>query len=151
MSLPAFPEKLTKPLAVMSFDFGTQRIGVAFGQSITGSAQGVAIIKARDGIPDWAVIENLISQWQPDVLVVGLPYNMDDSESELLLRARKFANRLHGRLHLPVFGMDERLSSKAAAEEMAASGGNQDEPIDHIAAKIILENWFAELARQAKS
>jgi putative Holliday junction resolvase len=149
MSLPSFPAKNDKPLTALGFDFGTQRIGMAFGQSVSGSARGVAVIKARDGIPDWESLARHIEQWHPDVFVVGLPYNMDGSESELLVRARKFANRLHGRFHRPVYGMDERLSSKEALEQVLEQGGKRDEAIDHIAAQIILENWFTGLKQQA--
>lgn len=152
MSLPQFPSNTeqSKPFSAMAFDFGTQRIGVACGQSITGSAQAVAVLKAKDGIPDWNQIAKLLEQWQPNVFVVGLPYNMDGTESELLQRAIKFANRLHGRFHKPVFGMDERLSSKAAIEQVFDSpgGASKETAIDHIAAQIILENWFSELALQ---
>jgi putative Holliday junction resolvase len=84
-----------------------------------------------------------LNQWQPDFLVVGLPYNMDGSDSELLLRATKFGNRLHGRFHLPCFGIDERLSSIEAQQTELAKPG---EAIDSIAACIILETWFSELA-----
>ena len=150
MSLPSFPSNRSDPLSAMAFDFGTQRIGVACGQSISGSAQPVSVLKAKDGIPDWHQIGALIEEWQPDVFVVGLPYNMDGSESELLQRAVKFANRLNGRFHKPVYGMDERLSSQAAIEQVIdAQGGNKEMAIDHIAAQIILENWFSDLiARQ---
>lgn len=146
--LPRFPEKnpADSAISALAFDFGTQRIGVASGQSISGSAQGVAILKARDGIPDWDQIAKLIEQWQPTVFVVGLPYNMDGSESDLLQRAVKFGNRLNGRFHKPVFGMDERLSSKAAKEQLFEAGdGKKEAAIDDIAAQIILENWFSEL------
>jgi putative Holliday junction resolvase len=87
-----------------------------------------------------------MNTWQPDLLVVGLPYNMDGSDSDLLLRATKFGNRLHGRFHLPCYGIDERLSSKAA-EELAGSRG---EPLDSIAAQLILESWFAELRQRSR-
>jgi len=152
MSLPSFPSKPAsheQAISALSFDFGTQRIGVAHGQSISGSAEPVAVLKAKDGIPDWEQIAKLIEEWQPDVFVVGLPYNMDGTESELLRRAIKFGNRLNGRFNKPVYGMDERLSSKEAIEQVIDSPGNNKETaIDHIAAQIILENWFAELARQ---
>jgi len=73
-----YPQKVRKHLKVLAFDFGTKRIGVACGQSLTGTAQPLDIIPARDGVPDWAALEALVARWQPDVFVVGLPYNMDD-------------------------------------------------------------------------
>ncbi|PCH62217.1 MAG: Holliday junction resolvase RuvX [SAR86 cluster bacterium] len=150
MSVESFPNKNKAPFSALGFDFGTQRIGVAFGQSLIGTAVPVAIIKARDGIPNWDELAALIDKWCPDMFVVGLPFNMDGSDSELLLRANKFAKRLNGKYHKPCYGMDERLSSVAAHEQVAASGhrSKQDMPIDDIAAQIILEDWFAEFKRQ---
>jgi len=126
----------------MGFDFGTRRIGVAYGQSLTGTARPLPVLAARDGIPDWQLLQRLISNWQPDVLVVGLPYNMDGTDGDMVQRATRFANRLHGRFHLPCYGMDERLSSHAAAELSDKPIG---EPLDSLAAQLILESWFAEL------
>lgn len=162
MSLPQFPANKSRTLSVLAFDFGTQRIGVAYGQSITGTAQAVAVIKANDGIPDWDEIAGLIKLWKPTVFVVGLPYNMDGTESELSLRAEKFANRLNGRFNLPSFGMDERLSSREARAQLheqhdtnrRQSPYSEDKKraaIDDLAAQIILENWFAELRMQSGS
>ena len=88
-----FPLKKTREFSVMGFDFGTKRIGVAFGQTLTGTASALSPVTARDGIPDWQVLDKLMAEWQPDAFLVGLPYNMDDTESELLVRARKFGNR----------------------------------------------------------
>ncbi|MCH1600719.1 MAG: Holliday junction resolvase RuvX [Pseudomonadales bacterium] len=149
MALESFPSRTTKPLAALSFDFGTQRIGVAFGQSISGTARPVCVLKANDGIPDWEQVGSVIAEWSPDVLVVGLPYNLDGTESELLKRAVKFGNRLNGRFHKPCYGMDERLSSRAAIEQVMEETGsmNKKSGIDDIAAQIILENWFSEFKR----
>ena len=153
MALESFPSRTTKPLAALSFDFGTQRIGVAFGQSISGTARPVCVLKANDGIPDWEQVGSVIAEWSPDVLVIGLPYNLDGTESELLKRAVKFGNRLNGRFHKPCYGMDERLSSRAAIEQVTEESGsmNKKSGIDDIAAQIILENWFSEFKRQVEN
>jgi len=140
------PLKKTREISALGFDFGTRRIGVAFGQSITGSASPVATVPARDGIPDWAVLDALVATWSPDVFVVGQPYNMDDSESELLLRARKFGNRLNGRYHKPCYGMDERLSSFEARGKLLRRESSAQ--LDSLAAQIILETWFNLLAEK---
>lgn len=131
---------------VMAFDFGTRRIGVAVGQELTGTAQPVAMLKARDGIPDWDDIAALVEEWCPHLFVVGLPLNMDDTESEMSLRARKFGKRLHGRFHHEVVMVDERLSSFEAKGEVMARGGSRDfgvHGVDDLAAVVILESWFA--------
>lgn len=141
MTLETIPSNPKPELTALGFDYGTRRIGVAFGQSVTGTTKALPVLPATDGIPDWTQVAKVIDDWQPDVLIVGLPYNMDGSESELLQRARKFANRLHGRFHLPCYGMDERLSSREAADLATDS----EQPIDSIAAQLILESWFNEL------
>jgi putative holliday junction resolvase len=138
-----YPEKFRKHLKVLAFDFGTKRIGVAYGQTLTGTAQPLNIVPARDGAPDWAHLETLVETWKPDVFVVGLPYNMDDTESELLIRARKFGHRLEGRLHRPCYGIDERLSSFEARGELLR--GESTGAVDSLAARLILEAWFAGL------
>lgn len=146
--LATFPAYAADTLAALAFDYGTQRIGVAYGQNLSGTAQGIKILRARDGIPDWQEIQSLINEWQPNVFVVGLPYHMDGTESPLLVRAVKFANRLNGRFNLPSYGIDERLSSIEAREAEGSYGGREAPAIDDIAARIILENWFAELRRR---
>jgi putative Holliday junction resolvase len=127
-------------LIVMGFDFGTKKIGVAVGQGLTGSATPIAIIPARDGIPVWADIEALIKHWQPRLLVVGLPLNMDDSMGPIAIRAEKFARRLTGRFNLPHQTVDERLSSYEARLRSDRRGN-----IDAIAAQLILETYFRSL------
>ena len=151
MTIKFFPSDCSKPVAALAFDYGTQRIGVSFGQSISATAKAIAVIKAKDGIPDWDEIETLLIEWKPDLCVVGLPYNLDSSESVLLVRAIKFAHRINGRFNLPCFGMDERLSSKAAIEKVVEENKNKQQmAVDDIAAQIILENWFAEFNSQTK-
>lgn len=132
---------------VMAFDFGTRRIGVAVGQELLGSGQPVALVPARDGIPDWQQIESLLEEWRPDLVVVGLPLNMDDTENDMCARARKFGKRLHGRYHLPVEMVDERLTSFEAKGEVMAAGGSRDfgrHGVDDRAAVLILETFFQQ-------
>ena len=130
---------------LLAFDYGTKNIGVAAGQTITCSANSLAPLKAKDGIPDWLQIQKLLAEWKPDLVLVGLPLNMDGSESELSARARKFANRMHGRFGTKVEMVDERLTSFEAKGEVMARGGSRDyrhNPVDSIAARLILEGWF---------
>ncbi|CUU25155.1 Holliday junction resolvase RuvX [Duffyella gerundensis] len=130
---------------LLAFDFGTKSIGVAIGQQITGSARPLTAIKARDGIPDWQLIERLLKEWQPDFVVVGLPLNMDGTEQPLTDRARKFSQRLHGRFGVRVELHDERLSTVEARAELFAHGGFRalnKGSVDSLSAVIILESWF---------
>ncbi|MDH2926131.1 Holliday junction resolvase RuvX [Lonepinella koalarum] len=132
-------------ITVLAFDFGTKSIGCAVGQSITGTAQALTAFKAQDGIPNWDAIEKLLKEWQPDRLVVGLPLNMDGTEQALTLRAKKFANRLHGRFGLPVELQDERLTTVDARAEIFQRGGFRaldKGKVDGISACLILESWF---------
>lgn len=92
---------------VLGFDFGTSSIGVAIGQSITGTATPLTALRAKDGQPDWSQVERLLKEWQPDFVVVGLPLNMDGTEQPLTERARKFGQRLHGRFGIQVVYQDE--------------------------------------------
>lgn len=130
---------------VLAFDFGTNSIGCAVGQSITGTAQGLVAFKAQDGIPNWEEIEKIIKEWQPDQLIIGLPLNMDGSEQALTLRAKKFANRLHGRFGIPIALHDERLTTVEARSEIFERGGYKalkKGKVDSISACLILESWF---------
>lgn len=134
-----------KPACILAFDFGTQRIGVAIGQTITRTASPLAAIPAKDGIPRWETIGALIDEWHPQQLLIGLPLNMDGSESNMSLRAEKFARRLHGRFGLPVQLWDERLSSFEARGELLARGkcNFKQNGVDSLSACVILEGWFA--------
>ncbi len=148
MTLSLFPDDLSSDFSALAFDFGTQRIGVAFGQSVTGTASAVTVLKAQDGQPRWNEMAQIVEQWKPDVFLVGLPYNIDGTVSELLGRAEKFARRLQERFEKPCYGMDERLSSREAIERLVEANTTMNikkTAIDHIAAQIILENWFNEI------
>jgi len=132
---------------LLGFDFGTKRIGVASAQAITGTASPLIPIPARDGIPDWALLDALLAEWKPEALVVGLPLNMDDTESELSHLARKFARRMHARYQLPVFMCDERLSSHSARGLLMDLKGQRRgklPSLDSTAAVFIAEAWLAD-------
>ena len=134
---------------ILAFDYGEKRIGVAIGQAVTGTANPIDALAARNGEPDWQRVEALLSEWQPAFVVVGLPLNMDDTEQLLTKRAKKFANRVHGRFGIEVKLIDERLSSVAAREELFAQEGYrglQKHSIDSLAACHILETRFRENA-----
>lgn len=141
---------MAEPLhhTLLGFDFGAKRIGVAVGQSLTGSATALCVLPARDGIPLWPQIDQLIAEWQPAALVVGEPLNMDGSAGEMTLRARKFANRLRAHYRLPVHLVDERLSSFEARgqrledKRQSAPQRSNDPGIDALAARLIVESFL---------
>ncbi|USE36510.1 Holliday junction resolvase RuvX [Endozoicomonas sp. SCSIO W0465] len=135
----------SKLRTVLGFDFGTRNIGVATGQVITRTASALPSLQARDGIPDWNQVQALIMEWKPDAVVVGIPLNMDGSESDMSRRARKFGNRIHGRFNLPFYQADERLTSfeaKEWANKLGHKGHYGSNPVDAMAAQIILEAWL---------
>jgi len=133
------------PDTLLGFDFGSKKIGVACGQSLTGTANPLNAVSSKDGVPDWSAIEKLVQEWQPNAFVVGLPLNMDDSESEISARARRFARQLHGRFNKPVWLVDERLSTRAAREQLGARNKRGPDPrVDSIAAGLLIESYFRD-------
>jgi putative Holliday junction resolvase len=132
---------------VMAFDFGLRQIGVAVGNCLLETSQPLDIVRARDGVPDWRSIESLLQEWQPDLLLIGDPLNMDGTDSDLGARAQKFSRRLHGRFGLAVALVDERLTSFEAKQTLQAQGhkGNyKNQPADSVAAELILQSWMRE-------
>ena len=132
----------------LGFDFGTKRIGIAIAQEVTGTANPLITITAVKHKPDWDKISKIIGEWQPDLLVVGLPLHMDGSEQPMTQAARRFSNQLNGRFQLPIALMDERLSSNEAEsiinEQSASRSHYQDKAqIDMISAQLILQSWMA--------
>jgi len=136
-----------KHQSYLCFDFGLKRIGVASGNDLLKKGNELAPIQAKDGIPDWLIIEKLVKEWLPDKFIVGLPLNMDGTQSDMSLRATKFGKRLKGRFNKEVDMMDERLSSFEAKSQIQAQKGKQlnfgIHSVDGAAACLILESWFA--------
>lgn len=132
---------------VLGFDFGTKRIGVAVGQTLTKTAKPLATISAQNGVPDWNKVDAVIQEWHPKALVVGKPLNMDGTRQTITEFAEKFAATLQERYQLPVYEMDERLSTVAAREKVFSDAGYrglQKKAIDGVAAQLILESWLME-------
>ena len=121
---------------VMSFDFGMKRIGVAVGQKVTQTASGLGVVQAFDGIPKWDYLDKIVLDWQPERFIVGLPINMDGSNSEMSKKAQKFSRRISSRYNIRSEMFDERLTSFEAREHDGKTH------IDAIAAKRILESWL---------
>jgi putative Holliday junction resolvase len=135
------PEGIKKDaeLTVMAFDFGTRRIGVAVGNTLTCLGQPIKTIVESSGDALFKVIEGLLKEWQPNRLVVGLPCHRDGTEHEMSAKARRFGNQLQGRFQLPVEWVDERYTS-------AVLEGNPDmrDNLDAQSAALILEQYFLE-------
>lgn len=129
----------------LAFDFGEARIGVAEGDAEVGTAHPLATVTGEGNEAKFAAIAKLVTEWQPRQLVVGLPAHTDGSEHELTRLCRKFGRRLHGRFGLPVYWVDERLSSLYAESLLAEAqvfGRKQKAVLDQVAAQAILQGFF---------
>ena len=127
--------------------FATRQIGVASGHKFLKTANPLTILKAKDGIPNWSQLQKLIDDWMPNQVLVGLPLNMNGSESQFCLRARKFGRRLHGKYGVEVAMVDERLSTFTAKDQYQTKNQRYKYKkilVDDIAAVLILETWLAD-------
>lgn len=130
---------------VLGFDFGTHCIGVAVGQTVTRTANPLASLRAKDGVPDWQKVADLINYWRPSVLMVGIPLAPDGSEQEISYAARRFADELHTRFDIPIHTVDERYTTLEARRYLFEHGGYRaldKDSIDGLSATIIIESGF---------
>jgi len=136
------------------FDFGTRKIGIAVANRLSGTTTALATMPARDGVPEWREIEALIQEWQPDVLVVGLPSNTDDTDSAMTQRARDFGAWLSAKSGLAVEEIDERFTSTEAEgvlRDQRRDGTRtrrvRPEDVDRMAARLMAETWVRSADR----
>jgi putative Holliday junction resolvase len=131
---------------LLGIDFGLKRIGIAVGQTLTKSANPIAVLKAKNGEPSWNDIDALIQTWKADAIVVGIPYNMDGSEQPLTQVTRQFVKKLRAHITLPIYTIDERLTSVEAKQQLFDKGELKEiistQQLDSYAAKLILEQWL---------
>ena len=134
---------------LLALDFGLRRIGIASATPLTGTATPLTTVAARDGEPDWSQLDTLIHEWQPELLVLGLPHNSDLSESDMTARVRAFADRLQERYELEVKFMDERYTSAEAESRLKQQRQSgirtkriKKADVDSLAAAIIAESWM---------
>jgi putative Holliday junction resolvase len=135
--------------SLIALDYGRKRIGVATGICITGTAAALTTISAQNGTPDWLSLEKIVAEWQPDLFVVGMPYNSDGSESEMTSEVKGFAAKLEARYQIPVEHIDERYTSaeaEALLKEERRRGSRtkklKKEDVDAKAAQLIAESWM---------
>ncbi len=131
----------------LGFDYGTKSIGVAVGRSPAGHAEGAGAVQCSRRGPDWTAIERLLRLWEPVGLVIGLPRNMDGSDNPMTGLSRRFGHRLDGRYHLPVYWVDERLTTLWAREQLTDTGARKSRrkaTLDTLAAVTILQAFFDE-------
>lgn len=139
-------------LCVLGFDVGSKRIGVAVGNTLTGTARAIAVVDVRDDGPDWIALGRLMAEWQPQRLIVGEPLTLDGQSQPATRAARRFAHQVRERFGLPAILVDERSSSREAGSRFAEqrrSGQarrSQAASLDAVAAQVILERWLAGAA-----
>jgi putative Holliday junction resolvase len=122
---------------ILAFDFGEKRIGVAVGNSFSKTAEPLKIIQEKNQDEKFKVIQALIQQWQPELLVVGLPTHPDGAKHEMTQKAKRFGNQLHGRFQKEVIWVDERYTSASV------EGGN-----DALAAQLILQQYLDQVSTE---
>lgn len=127
---------------VLGFDYGTKKIGVAVGQTLTGTANPLKILKYVKQQPDWAAISGLIDEWRPDALIVGYPLTQEDTETDATRPALRFSRQLEGRYHIKVHLADERYTTASARSDSRNNSIRRHEALDAMAAKLIIETWF---------
>jgi putative Holliday junction resolvase len=135
----------SSPATVLAFDFGTRRIGVAVGNTLTRVAQPLTTLDCDRDNERFAAIAALLDEWQPDMLVVGIPVHADGAAHAMTAQARRFARELVERFRLPVKLADERWTTQLAqtALDEAGAGGRKGRAIrDQVAAQMILQGWF---------
>jgi putative Holliday junction resolvase len=129
----------------MAFDYGTRRVGVAVGNSVSKSGQALKMIAAPNSDAMFGEIEDLLKEWQPDRLIVGVPVYPDGTEHEMTAKARRFGNQLNGRFQLPIEWVDERYTSVVLEDDP-----RMQDNLDAHSAALILEQYFAESALSIK-
>ncbi|MBT8635839.1 Holliday junction resolvase RuvX [Polynucleobacter paneuropaeus] len=130
---------MPSPLTVMGFDYGTRRIGIAIGNTLSCTAQALVVIARDNEDARFADIESLLKEWMPNLLVVGVPTHPDGAEHEMTAKAKRFGNQLSGRFKLPVEWVDERYSSVVLEGDP-----EMRDNLDAHSATLLLEQYFAE-------
>jgi putative holliday junction resolvase len=137
---------------VLSFDYGLRRIGVAVGNTLTGTAEALATIAADGGEPDWRAVDRLVADWRPGAIVAGVPYNMAGRDARLTTAALRFAEELGRRYGIEVHRVDERLTSREAEDDLRErrrSGAKAKRvrrgDVDREAARLLLLQWLRAL------
>jgi putative Holliday junction resolvase len=135
----------SRDATLLAFDYGEKRIGVAIGNTLTRSARALVVVSNLNREHRFKAVGELLAEWRPDALVVGLPLHPDGTPHDMTQQAKRFGNQLNGRFGLPVSWVDERYSSVEAAAELRASGRRTD-ALDAEAARVILQQYLDQLS-----
>jgi putative holliday junction resolvase len=139
---------MLKIQTVMGFDFGMRHIGVAIGQALMATSQPCTSLSAKQGKPDWPQLIHLVNQWNPDALIVGVPFSLEGQAYEMTWAAQGFLKELAERFtFLHVFAAEERLTTVEARARLFSQGGYKSlkkQSIDSLAAQLIVESWLCQ-------
>jgi putative Holliday junction resolvase len=152
------PPARSQPALILGLDFGERRIGIAAGDTLTRGARPLGVVATIGGQPDWKALGRYVREWQPQVLIVGVPCNMDGTAGRLTGAAKRFAAELRERFSLETIPVDERLSSHEAEDRLRQQRASGERPrrvrpgdIDSAAACVLLEQWLREQPRRPQS
>ena len=123
----------------LGLDYGTRKMGAAIGQKMGGIPRPLPVIKMKDGTPDWQTVDSIVDEWNPELIVFGLPINLDGPNNKIVKKIMNLGQIFSARYFAQVHYIDERLSSKMAIGRMKAG---MKFSVDSIAAGLILETWF---------
>ena len=128
-------------MQIVSFDFGTKKIGVAVGQTKTKTSSPLEIIFNKNNKTNWDSIKSIIDEWRPDIILVGKPLNMDGTDSDIMKEVDAFFKKLKKITNIPCEYVDERLTSFEARQNLLEL---KTQLIDAQAAKILIDNWLSD-------
>lgn len=143
-----------KPIKILGLDYGMKKIGVAIGQTLLGTASPLGIVSCQFGEANWLQLSKYISEWAPDRIVIGMPYNLDDSENEMTERVKVFGEAVLKKYNLPVFFEDEKLTTKLANSALAELVHYKNSPkkipnlVDAYSACMIVEAYIQNHMRK---
>ena len=126
-------------MQILSFDFGTKKIGVAVGQTKTRTSSPLEVIFNKNNVTNWSKIHSIVEEWRPELILVGKPLNMDGTDSDIMKKVNIFFEKLNKITNIPCEYVDERLTSFEARQNL---GELKTDLIDAHAAKILIDNWF---------
>lgn len=143
-----------KPIKILGLDYGMRKIGVAIGQTLLGTASPIGIVSCNQGEPNWPQLSKIISEWAPDRIVIGMPYNLDDSENHMTEKVKIFGEEVIKKYQLPVFFEDEKLTTKLVNSELSDMAHYKKSPKkipdlkDAYSACMIIESYIQDYLRK---
>ena len=128
-------------MQILSFDFGTKKIGVAVGQTKTRTSSPLEVIFNKNNVTNWSKIHSIVEEWRPELILVGKPLNMDGTDSDIMKTVNIFFEKLNKTTNITCEYVDERLTSFEARQNLLEI---KTDLVDAHAAKILIDHWLSE-------